>query len=504
MNKSNPIVFIISLLILSILFGCSSSPAAQKVNTQAPAASSLPPTSVSTPTSLPTSTPIPTIPLNSLTDQAGEMCEKAFKSTLKKQAASAPLLTLVKNNYDTVISGQWRYNPSSEQIHPLTEAKSAEQVQTLVCVQESRTSAGSYDDGTGAYIINWKVRLVRWTDGQVVGEKSFVGGKPSQVKVHGGDGYGFTPRKEYREWLLNLFAGEAVFVQGVDVSRVAFSTDGKYLAVVGNDYSAKIWDIAQHKVVFTQAGKSNVIASLIPAVFSPDQQHLALGYLGGVSILTVGDWKKTADLKAIDIWNVAFSSDGSQMAAGLAWGYGGVKIYETASGNETKSYPMQSPVSQVIITPGDQYLIALVYSCTTCAATPEVGIFVWDFKSGAKLNNIKIPGVQAIALLKDGKTLAVAVTKNKDILLYDIQSGQPAGSMPGHADIVNLITQSSDGKWLASVDIKGTIHVWDQETRQIWRTSEGNGLISSLAFSADGNVLAVGSNGGTVELWKLQ
>ena len=78
-----------------------------------------------------------------------------------------------------------------------------------------------------------------------------------------------------------------------------------------------------------------------------------------------------------------------------------------------------------------------------------------------------------------------------------------AGSMPGHADAVKVLATSQDAKWLASADIVGTIHVWDQATRQIVLTSEGNGQVSSLAFSADGNVLAVGSNDGTVALWNL-
>jgi hypothetical protein len=253
LKKLSAIIFIVCILALSILSGCTSSQAVKVVNTQEPAATVLPPTPASTPTSQPTSIPTPTISPETNTDRAGKMCDQAFKSAVKRQTASAPLLTLVKYTYDKIIGAEWRYIPSNEQINSVTEARSAETVQTVVCVQVSRTSAGSYDDGTGAYILNWKVRLVRWADGQVVDEKSFVGGKPSQVKVHGGDGYGQSPVKEYREWLLNLFAADSVFVQGVGVSSVAFSADGKYLVVAGSDFSAKIWDIAQHKTVLCWA-----------------------------------------------------------------------------------------------------------------------------------------------------------------------------------------------------------------------------------------------------------
>jgi WD40 repeat protein len=507
LKKLSAIISIICILAFSILSGCTSSPAVQVENTQEPSATVLPPTPTSTPTSQPTSTPIQTVSPKTLTDQAGKMCDQAFMSAVKRQAASAPLLTLVKYTYDKIIGPEWRYIPSTEQINSITEARSAETVQTLVCVQVSRTSAGSYDDGTGAYILNWKVRLVRWSDGQVVGEKSFVGGKPPKIKVHGGDGYGQSPVKEYNEWLLNLFAADSVFVQGVGVSSVAFSPDSKYLVVGGSDYSARIWDIAQHKTVFTQAGKDHIISSFIPAVFVPGGQHLALGYLGGMNLLSIGDWKTVVNHKGMDdIWDVAFSSDGSRMAAGLGWGVNasGVKMYETAGLTEIKSYPMQSPVGQVIISPLDAFLIAKIHFCTTCTTIPDSGIFIWDFKSGTLLNNIKIAGTLSMALLDDGKTLAVAVSKNNDVLLYDLASGQPAGSLQGHADEIRMMAQSVDGKWLASADLKGTINIWDTQTRQIWRTSQGNDLVSAIAFSPDGGILAVGNWSGTVELWNFQ
>lgn len=493
----------IVLSIVSILLSSCTSTTVSEVKSITPAIASSPVPTIST---LPTSTPLPlpsrpSIPqaaLETLSGQASPACEQAFKSSLKKQSVSAQVMTMVNYTYD---EQGWRYIRNSEQVNNLVEARSPEDVKTLVCVRVTRSKYGTYMDGAGAYVLAWTVRIVTWPENVAVAEKTFSGDKPPKIKTGGGDRYGMSPYKGYREWLLNLFAGDSVFVQGTSVAGIAFSADGKYLVVAGNDYAANIWDIALHKIIFTQSGKSNIFNNMIPLAFSPDQKILAMGTLGGVNLLSSGIWKRSAEIKAVDVWDAVFSSDGDRLIAGMSRGYNGIRIYDPASGSQTGNFKLQSPVSQVILSPDDRTLIGLVYSCPTCGPNPDVGIFIWNFKNGDLIQNIKIKDAQSLALLKDGNTLAIAALNMKDIKLYDLSNGTNIGKLSGHAEPVNLLAVSQDGRWLASTDSKGNVIIWDQRTAQIAFTYSSAAKVSAMAFSPDGSRLALGSVAGVVEFW---
>jgi hypothetical protein len=499
------------IICISILFGmtgCTPGAAEKAVlQTQTAEAAQLSATPIQaedTPTATAAPTEVPTIAASTLSEQAGKLCDAAFTSAAQEGASSAPLLTMSNNYYDEGNPTGWALTNSSELKHPATEARSADEVQTVVCVEEHRDLVATYTDGAGGYMIWWLVHLVRWNDGVVVAEEGFWGGEPSQMKVGGGDHYGFSPAKEYREWLLNLFAEDSIFVQGTGVSNLALSPDGQYLVVTGSDFSAKVWDIAQHEVVFEQAGETNILSSFLPVVFSPDQTHMAMVYLGGMNIFSIGSWNAVAQITGIDIWSTDFSEGGSLLAAGLGWSYDGVRIYNTTSGEQVNTFTLDSPVNRIILSPGDEYLIAAAYTCDQCLPTTSNGIYVWDFKSGSQVAHIEGVRVQDMVLLGESNVIAVAVATENDIRLYDIISGKQTGTLRGHEAMVMAAAASPDGNLLASADSDGTIILWNVASGQIDRKADGYDSVSALAFSQDGGTLAVGSNNATVELWNIQ
>jgi len=74
----------------------------------------------------------------------------------------------------------------------------------------------------------------------------------------------------------------------------------------------------------------------------------------------------------------------------------------------------------------------------------------------------------------------------------------------GHRDVVNSVAFSADGKLLASGSRDNNIKLWDAATGREIRTLQGHSsYVLSVAFSADGKLLASGSGDNTITLWEV-
>ncbi|KAG7424474.1 Vegetative incompatibility protein HET-E-1 [Fusarium oxysporum f. sp. raphani] len=75
-------------------------------------------------------------------------------------------------------------------------------------------------------------------------------------------------------------------------------------------------------------------------------------------------------------------------------------------------------------------------------------------------------------------------------------------TLEGHGNWVSSVAFSADGQRLASGSEDKTVKIWDTATGACVQMLEGHGdLVSSVAFSADGQRLASGSGDKTVKIW---
>src|SRR5208337_474620 len=90
------------------------------------------------------------------------------------------------------------------------------------------------------------------------------------------------------------------------------------------------------------------------------------------------------------------------------------------------------------------------------------------------------------------------------LLMVDVASGEAHSSQP-HPGMVTALAFSPDGKLVAGTSRDGVARLWEFPSLVQVGTLRGHsGYVTSVAFTPDGRTLATASNDGTVKLWAVQ
>ena len=122
----------------------------------------------------------------------------------------------------------------------------------------------------------------------------------------------------------------------------------------------------------------------------------------------------------------------------------------------------------------------------------------WSAETGIKLQSFvfRYEGVSAAAIARNAGTVAIATDKNL-LQLRDPATGRLLRTLTGSTTVVSSIAFSPDGRMLAAGGLDGTLTLWRTADGGLVRTfAKHQTWMNSLAFSADGRALASTSRDG--------
>lgn len=279
-------------------------------------------------------------------------------------------------------------------------------------------------------------------------------------------------------------SGDALYESRLTIpaAALAFSPDGKRLAVAGRNRQARVLDAANGEELYTLG------------------EAVANQVLGG-GVAFVGSLPMNPEVRTL-----AFSADGKSVATAAG---GTLRLWAAADGKERPLSPGHTAaLAAVVVSPDGKTVV-------TWAADRMVGR--WDAATGKLLGEFRVPtGTTVVALSPDGKTLA-RVAADNTIRIHDTNGGKELLQFKGAPRGASALVFSPDSSVLAERGTDGTIRLYDPakgaEMRPLAaqaaapQTTEfiaaaaavqvrgGGGTASGLVFSPDSKLLASAGGG---------
>lgn len=280
------------------------------------------------------------------------------------------------------------------------------------------------------------------------------------------------------------------------VEALAFLPDGRRAVSGSEDWTLRLWDLENNRVVRTYEGHGAFVHAV---ALTPD----------GESILSASEDRtlRLWDLESghvrlvlrnhtLAVQGVAITRDG-KLAASVSED-GSVRIWDLTTGQSKRVFKgLYHQLNTVAFTPDGQWLV--------------FGVGDWTIML-LNLNDIKearqLAGhsgiVQTLAIAPDGHSL-VSGAEDQTLRVWDIGSGECQRVLKGHTGSVDTAAFTADGKRVVSGSRDRTLRVWDIATGETLQVLDGHsGFVRSIAIAATTGRTISGSTDRSIRHWDIE
>ncbi len=272
--------------------------------------------------------------------------------------------------------------------------------------------------------------------------------------------------------------GRPTFQHNPQLSSIALSPDGKYLATVSFD-EVSVWQFPEDRLVgkpIVPSVSSNRVNWFVRACFANSGRQM-ITVESGNDIVRVIDLVTGKDVRHFGLsrlrqdkmWDqgdrvAQFSSDGATLA--VLENSGAVALYDVAAGKRTLRLDSSPDTSAIALTRDGKTLVS--------AAPAELQ--VWEVTTGRKRRRFRGPDIVAFMnLSSDGRTLATVGGTDRDtdnhVRLWDVSNGAEMPSRAVHSRSVGDVAWAPDGRSFFTAEIGDVrpIRQWNATTGELAR-----------------------------------
>jgi WD40 repeat protein len=303
---------------------------------------------------------------------------------------------------------------------------------------------------------------------------------------------------------------------------IVFSPDGESMVTASVDSSVRTWDVSPLNstgllALGGQGGRINRVA------IDPNGKYLATAGDDGkvrVWIMPGGQELFTLSAHSGPVWDVAFSPDGQRMAtagadnlarvwdlrASIASPESTARLELSGNPSSEGSLSSQSGIRQVAFSPDGAQLLT---------AGTDGSVILWDLDTGQQTGSFEFEStryglreVASAAFSPDGKQVA-ALSEGPEsmVRVWEIESGKVVFEKSRHVemDATFDLAFSPDGNLLAVSGLNITVTIYDLQTGQAANSITGyKSAVMGIDFNPYGTLLATSHADGTVKVWNVQ
>jgi WD40 repeat protein len=303
----------------------------------------------------------------------------------------------------------------------------------------------------------------------------------------------------------------------VSIMSACLSLDGTHIAAVFHDGTLCIYDTTTGEVILPSIKVDNNPRSVI---FSRDGKLVATASGKALRLWNVQTGKEVESFD-IDVCALAFSPDGTCIAAGCAgsWDGGDSEGREGSYNIRVINIELAAKILHAYVPPGRGGIKLLkgevppspfeghVYDVSAVAYSPDgkqiascsndYTVRVWDVLTGSRRTFTTTSNwIYSVAFSPDGTQIAA----DKTLINLSTRSFTRLGD-----HIVYSSAFSADGRFIASgTFLPSTCQIWEASTQSIVQLVGHTYYVHSVAFFPDGKQIMSASWDGTIRVWNVE